>query len=319
MLLNHSIRRVIIAMAVLCYFSNSASGQLPFTGRCDFEPVENCDFIAIDTSAENTWIVAKPQKVFFDSAYSKEHAILTDSVNPYPPNNYSYFEIPVTITYHNVAIDFWHKFDTDTLTDGGYISISYDTGATWHNVLDIAKQIDTHFTGGMHYYTGAVYTDSSLLFNGEKGFSGNSGGWVKSTFDIHWTLPMSIENFHGYGNIIIRFNFISDSVDNGKEGWMIDSLKVIESLIGNTNTINSEPISLYPNPSKGIVHLQLKKSMAVNTCRYTISDLTGRVLDTKPIIRDQQQLDVSPYGKGIYIITVFEHGVPIGISKLVVM
>lgn len=320
-MLRNQIQKVaIIALAMLfSLIENTYAQWEPFSGACDFEPNENCDFIVIDTAAENTWVIAKPQKVFFDSAYSNERSILTDSVNLYPPNNYSFFDIPITVSYGNLFVEFWHKFDTDTLEDGGYITISYDSGSTWYNILDVGVQIDTYFNlGGLSQYI-EFYTDSSMLHNGERGFSGNSGGWVRSDFLLYWYQAVSYGDFRGReGDIILRFNFVSDSVDNGKEGWMIDRLKIIEEVQGSVKELNQQNFNLFPNPANDVVHIRLKNPGTATRYQYTITDITGRVLERKQF-SGEQKIEVSSWKKGIYIVTVYEYDVPIGVSKLVVM
>ena len=50
-------------------------------------------YIHIDTSGQNIWQVGIPQKTYFNSSYSPSRAIVTDTVNDYPVNNYSYFDL----------------------------------------------------------------------------------------------------------------------------------------------------------------------------------------------------------------------------------
>ena len=88
------------------------------------------------------WQVGKPHKKFFDSAYSFPNAIVTDTVNPYPVNNHSAFEIIIYNSYcypfecSPLYLSFEHKYDTDSLNDGCYLDISYDRGKTWVNIIN---------------------------------------------------------------------------------------------------------------------------------------------------------------------------------------
>lgn len=51
-------------------------------------------YLQIDTtSSNNIWQVGQPSKTFFDSAYSPVNAIVTDTINSYPVNNHSAFDI----------------------------------------------------------------------------------------------------------------------------------------------------------------------------------------------------------------------------------
>src|SRR6266478_1466792 len=79
--------------------------------------------VYIDTTLSgNIWQIGRPQKVFFDSAFTRPNAIVTDTINYYPKNNVSEF-ILKTPTFllccGGVIMRFFHKYDTDTLADGG--------------------------------------------------------------------------------------------------------------------------------------------------------------------------------------------------------
>ena len=66
---------------------------------------------------------------------------MTDTLNSYSNNQLSYFEIVFTQNDDSWAImegyiKFDHKFETDTLIDGGFISVSHDSGKTFINIID---------------------------------------------------------------------------------------------------------------------------------------------------------------------------------------
>ena len=99
------------------------------------------------------------------------------------------------------------------------------------------------------------------LFNGEWGFSGKSNEWITTTFA--WYI-MPVKNIKEPPNdtIIIRFNFISDSIQNNKEGWMIDNIRLYSVDFGsgienskNTNTISK----IIPNPFKTMAKVKFDK------------------------------------------------------------
>jgi len=58
-------------------------------------------------------------------------SILTDSTVAYDTSNTSYFELEIPLIAHINELTFYHKYQTDSLLDGGYIEISYDSGANW--------------------------------------------------------------------------------------------------------------------------------------------------------------------------------------------
>jgi len=67
----------------------------------------------------------------------------------------------------SVLFQFEHLFDTDSLSDGGYVEVSYDEGKTWKDV----REPDTVFMPVELYTFSAGF---SPLPNGKLGFSGNS-------------------------------------------------------------------------------------------------------------------------------------------------
>lgn len=209
---------------------------------CTFENSYYC--LNIDTSNQNVWQIGTPAKNILNSAFSAPNAIITDTINSYPVSNHSYFDFCFDASsWFSMVVSFKHKFDTDTLEDGGYIEISYDRGITWHNVLD-----DPTVNPLEGFYTENLYTSQDSLNNGINGFSGTSSDWIYTRIQWIWVLPvksMSVDT------ITLRFNFTSDSIQNNKEGWLIDNLTVSYSDIGsNTNEIEifSTDINIFPNP-----------------------------------------------------------------------
>ncbi len=109
-------------------FSKINAQILPFLGiynidSCKFESA--CKYVSFSSDSNNIWQLGKPNKVFFDSAYSGTNAIITDTINSYSVTNHSYFDIKIPsnswFQLGNRIISFKHKFDTDSLKDGGYI------------------------------------------------------------------------------------------------------------------------------------------------------------------------------------------------------
>jgi hypothetical protein len=229
----------------------------------------------VDSSATNIWQIGAPQKSNFNQAYSFPNVISTDSINPYPANNVSFFDY--YISYSNsetypyiVFIDLQHKFDTDTLMDGGFFTVSWDKGQHWMNVIhDSIYSTMGGLIPGWSYIVPEpnLYSDDNTLYNGEFGYSGRSDGWINTTLSWHF-IPVVKQDISD--TMIVRFNFISDEIDNPKEGWMIDNIRSFALDVGsdlpeNTN-INSK-IKISPNPlsaSSEITFDQLYKSIQIS-------------------------------------------------------
>jgi hypothetical protein len=226
-----------------------------------------CEYLINDTSSSNLWQIGIPNKSYFDSAFSKPFAIVTDTVNYYGVNNWSYFDLYLgEFNYlahylYNIFIEFIHKYDTDTLKDGGYITVSYDKGNSWINIIN----------DDIYYWdikpaehNKNLYSANDTLFNGECGFSGKSNGWDTTMF-AWFIMPATLKGSQvEFGDtMILRFNFISDSIKSDREGWMIDNISLYAGDIGGGgihDVDNSQIIKLSPNPVNTFVNLEFDRN-----------------------------------------------------------
>jgi hypothetical protein len=254
---------------------------------------EPSPYFHINQSPGNIWQVGEPQKTFFNSAWSVPNAIVTDTFNAYPPNNLSTFDLYVGafnmggewygLYPYDIFIDIRHKFDSDTLADGGFITVSWDKGQTFRNIISdtayytymygLSPMMNTGFFGAN---TG-MYTSQNLLSNGEPGFSGNSGGWAHTCF-AWFMLPMKEKMDYPPDTMIVRFNFFSDGNNSSKEGWMIDDIRIFSidlgSGIGDHGESNAG-IRIYPNPVTSNAFVRLNETY--DDVTYSLSDMTGRI------------------------------------------
>ena len=109
---------IIIQLFVINAFSQKDSGDEWTHDTVTFE--KPCQYLEIGNSANNIWQIGVPQKTFFNSSYSLPNAIVTDTLNNYPINNYSYFDLYIgefnfPYYYSQMCFEMKHKFDTDTL------------------------------------------------------------------------------------------------------------------------------------------------------------------------------------------------------------
>ncbi len=285
---------------------------------------EPYEYLQIDTSSQNIWQIGEPSKIFLDSAYSGQKAILTDTLNYYPLNNNSYFDLKIgAFNYggayiHNVFIEIKHKFDTDTLKDGGFITVSYDNGLTWTNIInDISGFYDV--TPHHDYEYENLYTENDTLFNGEFGFSGNSEGWITSKF-AWYDIPVKSSTDFGGDTLIVRFNFISDNVESNNEGWMIDNIKLYSVDLGGLNKeIDSKETLKYrlsPNPMREKTTIELDDYRELE---FAIFDTQSRIVkqntyynnETIVISRDELK-------SGVYFVKIKTDEGLVGVRKLIV-
>jgi hypothetical protein len=276
-------------------------------------------YLTIGTSSQNIWEIGRPDKPFFDSAYAGTKCILTDTINNYPINNYSFFDLKIgsfnfnTYYPYDIYIEIKHKYDTDTLKDGGYITVSYDNGKTWMNIIkDTAYRFGV--TPAMEHEN--LYTEKNSLYNGEYGFSGNSGGWVSTWFSWHAMLVKSA--FYMGDTMVIRFNFISDSIQSNKEGWMIDNIRLYSvDLGGGIENLENRGFKIYPNPMNEISTIELNKNYGKT--QLELFSMDGQLIkyitySNKKIINFNRDNLKS----GIYLLKISSDSELIGTSKLLI-
>lgn len=258
---------------------------------CNFESI--CDFITLDSSAQNIWQIGKPNKQFFSSSLSELNSLITDTINVYPDTNHSSFLVALPGLYGNILIEFKHRINSDTLIDGGYIESSYDGGQTWANII-----YDYNVTMPEAFNFENLYTESDTLRGGIPGFSGTSNDWIETKIQWIFYFPVRSEVPDTF---LLRFNFISDSIQTGKDGWMIDDFKIsYVSMCCGLNELPSSSIQIFPNPSKGVIHLQAKDNLSVQN--ISVLDLFGKEVYSTPM-KQSNEIRVDFLAPGIYFVT----------------
>jgi len=307
---------MIVALNSQCQIIQSF-GDTVYFELVDFE--NGFEYLQIDTSSQNIWEIAMPSKVFFDSSYSSSKAIITDSINAYPSNNLSYFDIiltqnepPIPWVGGSLLLSFRHKFDTDTLIDGGFITVSFDQGESWQNIIDPIQSDYWVYYGsypGVSYedeFNKNIYTSSDSIMLGHKGYSGNSGGWINTS--MAWlSYPVKSSQKADLNQQIIRFNFISDSIDNNREGWMIDDIAVYAIDLGSSTTpLTIQPtVKIFPNPMKEIVTIEANKDIS----RLRIYNQVGQLVEEMRPNSHHVVLFKRQLSNGLYTVDIaFENG-----------
>jgi hypothetical protein len=247
---------------------------------------EPTPYITILPVPGNLWQIGAPHnKPFFGAAYSLPNAIITDTTNPYPASNSSSFELIVgafnTLGYgYQIFIDFRHKFDTDTLKDGGNMTVSWDNGQTWVNIIDDSThyEINPHIAGWSPFGNTNLYDHSSFLYNGDYGFSGNSGGWIHSCMAWYYIPVKSMNQFPG-DTMRIRFNFISDDIQHNREGWMVDEIRLFGMDLGSgikDYMKGSAHSYIIPNPVKTAATITLDRPYS--DVKFELYDSRGALM-----------------------------------------
>lgn len=302
---------------LLLVFTFSASGlvqaqspKLPgdtiFIHPVHFDDTTGMNMITLDTTSGNIWQIGPPSKTLFNQALSPPYALMTDTANTYGQGVESWFEINLGHWWGGVWLSFMHKYDTDTLADGGYITISWDNGLTWRNILhDSLIGIVSPFTSQFGWdptpFNKNIYSANDSLCNHQPGFSGSSNGWVHTVLAWHY-IPVK---YSIYDTMILRFNFVSDSLNNNREGWMIDNLNVyaIELMGGMSENNTHSRVSVFPNPMNQSATLQLDQTC--RNVRIEVYSSEGRWLESRNFSNTRQiEFEKQTLTTGLYFLRV---------------
>jgi len=314
----------LLLLNLTCYSSIAQLWYDPFVfDSISFEVPTS--YILLDSSESNLWQIAPPQKEILNSAFSPTHVIITDSINPYPIGANSYFDLFLsmenTVYFPELMfLSFKHKICSDSLLDGGYITYSCDMGETWLNIIE---EESCHFWEnhpGSSWWDGEyrnLYSFNDTLFNGEPGFSGCMEDWEEVILDFHY-LPISPPKAELADTMIVRFNFISDSIDIPFDGWMIDDFQFFDATLpGNTDFLTKALFSLYPNPSNKDLHVVLEQFYP--ELEVVLFDYSGSEILTKSHPGEEiLQLSVDHIPDGLYFLHITSKSQSLGVQKVMI-
>jgi len=118
---------------------------------------------------------------------------------------------------NNAVLSFWHNYNTEAGWDGGWVEISTNN-VTYTDLRNYIIQ---------NGYQNSIYIETTNNLNDSFriGFSGNSGGFIKTIIDL--------SSFAGKS---VRFRFVSSSDPSvGGEGWYIDDIYLASESAGIKN------------------------------------------------------------------------------------
>lgn len=291
---------------VLLAAASSLAAQLPWypTDTCEFQPVA-CDWLAIDsTDSTQLWQLGRVQKPYFGVASPTDFSMVTDTAAAYGANQRDFFELRFPKVYNwydyecnylNYELHFRHKYQTDSLYDGGYILVSFDTGTTWVNM---AESLDAAWTNGfvdIDWY--GLYRDVDTLADGTPAFQGTSD-WRWTS--LVWITFIPVRSSEESPDVWLRFYFQSDSVANNLDGWMIDEIVLGFPDVGNSliSIADTEDVRLFPNPCGDKLWVQTTGKPR----NYRILDAQGRTLQSGVIASELEGLSTELLPSGFYFL-----------------
>ncbi len=150
------------------------------------------------TPTSNLWTVSAVQSQSAPNSFFTSNLITVNDQLLATTNS-------MTMPASPLKLSFWGFINSEPGWDGGVVEISTNGGTNWS---DLGTNI---LSGG---YNGTLGTSSNPL-SGRSAFTGNSGGFVKTTINL--------ASYAGMANIKFRFRFGSDASVNAV-GWYVDDI-----------------------------------------------------------------------------------------------
>jgi len=221
-------------------FESGDSLSHPFLG-----PVN----LYIDTSGTTLWEIGNSAKPFF-SVGNSTRSIMTDTANTYPVNANDWFILKIMFHGINPIVFFKHKYQTSAKHDGGIVEFSFDGGANWQNAKGPCNTDAMPFGQGI--LTNNFYDKNDTLLTGEPAFNGTDSNWRTSAIQFFCCIPAKGTGVgcYSFDSIYIRFRFVSDSIVDTLDGWIIDDIKVRQDEYSGkvTSVQRTSQLELFPNP-----------------------------------------------------------------------
>lgn len=285
----------VFTICILFFLHPTIKAQFPNTHSNYFEGTPTFS-VNIASTPGNIWQIGPPQKNLFNSAATLPNVIVTDTLQYYPTNNTSAFtfSVPVNMSFGNIIKLQWkQKLDMDSHHDGGTVELSVDNGLTWQNVFS---------PNAVYQFYGFQPANKDTLPGNIPCFSGTDPVWR----DV-WLCLFPLNNLPWSSTqLIFRFTFKSDSIQNNKEGWMIDNFYGFQTYIHPIKeNSQTEELMVYPNTTSGIVNVEIKKT-AINDFIENIEllDIHGKVVESFGRNFTKVVLDISKHKEGIYYMRV---------------
>ncbi|MCF8276320.1 MAG: T9SS type A sorting domain-containing protein [Flavobacteriales bacterium] len=268
----------------------------------NISPINEPHLFSVNTSdSSNAWVYGTTSKSFFDN----EIGWVTDSVNSYADSLRSELVVMIpsndNYSYQTSWIAFEHKYSTDTLVDGGYLEYSCDS-VNWQSIAWTWSQLNLPLET-------EIFNFPSIIHDTVYGFSGNQSEWTWSAVQFIWYVSVFQGNesrsngcdWENMDTVYVRFVFESDSMETGKDGWMIRNMIIgLDNFPGAVGEYVKSPIDVYPNPASDMVRFLIPDGIETPTSTL-VYDMAGRVVLSVPF---HLNLDVSMLDAGNYIIAL---------------
>lgn len=239
------------------------------------------------------------------------------------------------ISGKNPTLRFWHRYNTQTGNDGGFVEISVNGGPFTFVTKD--KFIRNGYTGPLAYGTLAIPSLQAFYGNSGGNWGGGSivGPWIDSYIDLTSYLGQNVE---------FRFRFANDATVKAVgdlTGWFIDDFEIIDIFKYNTQAciaadggqsvkactptlqtlVNTQEglstnekvandiftMTMYPNPADDYVSIEFTSPIDISgTLKMVHIDGTimGKYLVDLNNSKRSYTIDTSSLPSGIYLVSL---------------
>ena len=121
-----------------------------------------------------------------------------------------------------------------------------------------------------------------------------------TSYQLDWSIGECITETQSAGDYVITQGFHQNS-------YVITAVENLRADI---------EMSVYPNPTTNFISLKVESSK-VEGMQYTITDFSGKVLQTENFADDIEQINFSNYAVGTYFISVMENNQLIKSFKII--
>ncbi len=199
-------------------------------------------------------------------------------------------------------------------TDAGHVRIYQNDAGVW---TQIGEDIDGEAAGDISGSTLSFNSEGSIIAIGATDNDGNgtqSSGHVRVYRNIAGVWEQFLNDIDGEA----AYDGSGKSVSMNSSGSMVaigatgndgfasyaGHVRVyINPSAGISNT-SKKVVSIYPNPTKGIITLNLTDFKNLSGLNVSISDILGKTILNKTTTQQNETIDLSGFESGIYIISI---------------
>ncbi len=237
-----------------------------------------------------------------------------------PDANFTHTGNNLKVTFTNTSKGasswYWDFGDTNTSTDENPVH-TYVSAGTYRVRLYIENSINSWDTISYNITasTTPLYTttfnvgdganaipDANIAINNQNLITGGSGIATIDLGDGSYPYTVSADGY-------------DDETGTAVVTGAPQTINVTMAIATGINTIAKKPFKIYPNPAKGIIHIDLQGTTKYH--RLWITDMAGTVIFNQSVLKNKMVLDISKFNTGIYLV-MFHNNNEIHTERLVI-